>query len=292
MNTIVLLITLIVATQSCAAIEDCKRFASDAEKGLMAGAGNTIKNDEIAYNDKKTTTLVSNLDDLQQKDEEQIISAVAKMQIADLSIESKSEQDRGRDFCSNFLVDFKRGQFEFVKPIVTADNLNDRKLQKYLQKCRNLSLNKTVYWLPHIWRYLQETKTPKDEWEDSGTKVYATHYFKLYRVNFDGNKKNGDELVFSGECDGGHVKIINLEQCKELDEIQVSPTIEYDMIKWIENPLDTNDTPPCDATKLTGSKHGILKYKNKFYLYDISHTDSVFYLHQFKKHSKCVFITR
>lgn len=228
----------------------------------------------------------------QINDRDEIIYAAKKMQLEKTSPGKKyNKKERAdREFCSVFLEDLKSGNdIEFVEPIVTTDDYNDPKLQQYFTKCPKLTPNKTVYWLPHVWRFLQETKTPKDEWEDSGTKSYSTLDFKLYQVDFDGNKKNGKEFVFSGECYGGHIKILDINQCKETDEIQVNATIKYNTIKSIGDETYIDENTPCDVNQLTGSKNGVLKYKDKFYIYDLTDTKTILYLHKYKKSHYCSF---
>jgi uncharacterized protein len=226
------------------------------------------------------------------KDKDIVVSAARKMRLQNMvpgETYSKKELAE-RKFCSAFLKDLQEEKnVEFVEPIVTTDDYNDPKLQKYLGRCPDLKPYETVYWLPHIMRFLEENNIPRSEWEESGSRSYSTRDYKLYQVDSHRNNKKRTTYVFSGECDGGDIKILDLKQCKIFDSIQVNSTIKYYANKWFEDEYRVNENNQCDVNKLTGAKIGALTYKDNFYIYDLSYSNSILYLRKVNKHRLCVF---
>lgn len=228
------------------------------------------------------------------KDKDIVVSAARKMRLAKmLPGESYSKKELAeRKFCSAFLKDLQEEKnVEFVEPIVTTDDYNDPKLQKYLGRCPDLKPYETVYWLPHIMRFLEENNIPRSEWEESGSRSYSTRDYKLYEVDLHRNNKKRTTYVFSGECYGGQVKILDLKRCKILDEIQVNSLIVYSAVQLIGNEYRVNESNQCDVNKLTGAKKGVLTYKDNFYIYDLSYSNSILFMHKFKNRCFCVFET-
>lgn len=152
-----------------------------------------------AFNSTVTAASFVRKPGLQTTEREAIISAAEKMQLEKPYSEEKftKKERTDRSFCTTLLDDLKTGQrVEFIEPIVTTDDYNNQILQRYLTKCPRLKPSKSVYWLPHVWRYLQENKIPKDEWEESGTVTFASYDFRLYHVAFDGKKKDEEFVLF------------------------------------------------------------------------------------------------
>ncbi len=226
------------------------------------------------------------------KDKDIVVSAARKMRLANMvpgETYSKIELAE-RKFCSAFLEDLKEGKnVEFVEPIVTTDDYNDPRLQKYLGRCPDLKPYETVYWLPHIMRFLQENKIPRSEWEESGFRSYSTRDFKLYEVDMHRKNKKRSTYVFSGECYGGQVKLLDLNKCKILDSIQVDSLIDYNAAQSWEDEYRADETNQCDVNKLTGAKKGVLIYKDNLYIYNLSYSNTVLYLHKYNNRSLCVF---
>ena len=318
-KVIMLISVLLLTTHTYAASFDCKKANTKTEKTICSDSDLSSLDEELGSLYVKAITLVSYKDELKQQqrdwvkkvrnactddsgclqreykarlaafnstldapkyvrapesrpnDQDAIISAIQIMQLKQPyphENDKKAKHDESQ-FCSEFIVDLKAGKsVDFVEPIVVTDDYNYPVLQHLITKCPKLKPFKSVYWLPRIWRYLQESKTPKEEWEDSGTVTYASYDFKMYHTAFDG-KNNENEYVFFGN---GVVKTLDLNICKVLEETSIS-----------ESTIDRK------TKQYTGARNGILKYKAKFYIYDLFGELSILYLHGFNKHLYCTY---
>lgn len=174
-----------------------------------------------------------------------------------------------RQFCEALMAALQAGKdVEFVEPIVRTDDYNDPKLQAYLGRCPKLKPIKNVQWLPKVWEMIEEQGIPEEEWEDYGIKYYSSLDFKLYHVDFDGHPANGKEYLFFGGCgyeyeypgalDSRHYGILDLDRCKDVASIQVRETLNY---RTRQPTKDTN---------------GVIKYKNKFHVYELLYPDTTY----------------
>jgi uncharacterized protein len=182
--------------------------------------------------------------------------------------EGDQESLAKKQFCEGLLAALQAGiEVEFVEPIVRTDDYNDPKLQAYLGRCPKLKPLKGVQWQPNVWEMLEEQNYPEEEWEDYGTIYYASLDFKLYHVDFDGNPANGMEYLFYGG--GGYeykhqgattfseYRILKLQDCEDLASEQVNETIN------------------SKTKQFTNNTNGVIKHKNKFYIFELLYPDTV-----------------
>lgn len=171
-----------------------------------------------------------------------------------------------KQFCEGLLSALQAGKdVEFVEPIVRTDDYNDPRLQAYLGRCPKLKLYRTIVYQPQIWEHLEEEKVPIEEREEYGRVFYLTLDFKLYHVNFSSNTINGNELLLYGgggfefkyqESGPVYYSIFYLDSCKSIGSINVSETINY------------------LARQLTRQSNGVIRYKDKIYVYDYMYPNS------------------
>ncbi|MEW5949279.1 MAG: hypothetical protein AB1711_07680 [Thermodesulfobacteriota bacterium] len=192
-------------------------------------------------------------EETQQQTEGEMLARIAEDLRADFIPPHLSRQPYDESFCECFLEDLKaqRG-IEFIRPILQTDNYNDPGLQAYLGKCPSLQLNKTM---PDRVKSL-----PEGERENTGEVWYTNCDFRLYRVDFDNDPKNGEEYLFYGggmynlkrkiTTDLSGYRLVDFNKCKIVGGKQVSDTVDY------------------VTRRPTGSYTGVLKYKGRYYIYD------------------------
>ena len=144
--------------------------------------------------------------------------------------------------------DFLDGKVEFIKPILETHFQDDPRLQKILKKYPGLTLS-----APNI---ESPTRAPSII-----TWYYSYFNYRLYKVNIDNNPKNGDEYVlysggyynkFTDKQDYDAIEIVNIKKKnKESVYLNVSDSVDY------------------KALKHTKQYSGIIKYKGKYYVFDI-----------------------
>ena len=159
----------------------------------------------------------------------------------------QSNQRYGK-FCSKFLSDFRLQQnVEHIEPITRTNNPEDPAFERY-NRCRTFEH-------PGGWAV---------EYFDSIKVDVGDKNFKLFRINLDGNRKNGLEEVIYGERDfdsclngcNASYSMINLKTCTR--DASLSGTIRYDR-----------------TTKelISGQLSGLIRYKRKTYFYSLDQLD-------------------
>jgi hypothetical protein len=174
-----------------------------------------------------------------------------------------------REFCSMFIRDFKfQNKIEHIKPVMETENYDQMVLTPYFNKCSKKEFNKT-YEIRHP-RGMQEIAeieatgkevTDKEMEEAGGIAYRATKNVKLYKIDINNNKKNGDEFVLyaegyqnnvSKQYTYGRYSIVNLDKC----------TIDGEFL--------TNDPYDYYKKKSLDNYNGIILYKGKYFLFDMS----------------------
>ena len=101
-------------------------------------------------------------------------------------------------FCRQFLKDFQaQATIKYVKPIVATNDYNDPALEEYTKKCPKLDMTKRVWYTPKIADSVKSF--PVEEREQFGEVYRGTSNFKLYRVDINNNRSDGEEFVFYQE---------------------------------------------------------------------------------------------
>lgn len=149
-------------------------------------------------------------------------------------------------FCNQMLADFKAGNTELILPILHTHDLNNPELQGYLNLCAEM----TKKYLTELLFY-------------NGLNAWAPYYptlnFQLYHIDYDDNPENGKEYVLfqggytnskvSPDCDT--YNIFKLNTCTHIGSSSVREL--YD----------------SRTKELEDNYTGIIKYKNKYYIYGI-----------------------
>lgn len=163
------------------------------------------------------------------------------------------------DFFKEFILDFKDGKnIEFIEPVLVTDDINDRELREYFG-------NDT--------EFIEELITEAIEGGFSPTIEYRAEYdYKLYHLDFDNNPENGEEYIFyaGGYMDiwGGELQsswdnylMIDLDNNSIVAAVGVAKTIDY------------IDKKPAD------NFNGIIRYKDRYFIYEIKETNYSIVLH-------------
>ncbi|AZO94536.1 hypothetical protein [Halocella sp. SP3-1] len=184
-------------------------------------------------------------------------------------------------FARQFYEDFINGRVEFIKPEYRTDDINDPEFQKYLKK------------YPQF-KFVDFEIIGNEEDFMTHNEKYAHYNFKIYQINFDNNEENGKEDVFysSGyyneDEDYGHsvysilneknnVTIPYHESNASMGGQYVSPEYEgRDKIR-------------------TKDYHGIIKYKDRYYIYEVWDWDTMFIIKFYSwknKKYKCLTVVK
>jgi len=160
------------------------------------------------------------------------------------------------DFFKEFILDFKDGKnIEYIEPILVTDDINNRELREYFG-------NDT--------EFIEEIITFE---ESSPTMKYRSEFnYKLYHIDFDNNSENGKEYLFytggyidiwvgSRQSDSNFYFFLDFEEKKIRDAVIVYNTFDY---------IDK---------KLTNNFNGIIKYKDRYFIYEIKETNYSIVLH-------------
>jgi|WetSurMetagenome_2_1015567.scaffolds.fasta_scaffold00104_38 hypothetical protein len=108
--------------------------------------------------------------------------------------------------CAPMLKDLLAGKnFRAIEPVVRADSEDDPRLAKW----------------KHCEDFTHENLEPMEEYYHLG--LLGEPPYRYYRIELDGNKKNGPEdMIFHGESNRGHgnpgYEWVNLKKCKIMDE--------------------------------------------------------------------------
>jgi hypothetical protein len=175
----------------------------------------------------------------------------------------KSENELNKNnFYKTFYKDFLAKKVDFISQNYKTDNLNDPKLQKYLNKYPKFKFERG------------QVLGNEDDFMVVNKK-YPHYNFKVYQMNFDNNEENGKEDVFYS---GGY-----------WNEEEKYGYSSYDILnkdsKHIINPyIDSKSylggelvEPEYEGKNKKRTKHytGIIKYKNRYYIYEISDGDTI-----------------
>jgi uncharacterized protein len=102
-------------------------------------------------------------------------------------------------FCKRLLSSLKNWKdVTILKPIVTADTINDPILRKHFGKCDPRIFIKSVQIEPRIWNEYNLDSASEEERENFGSASIATKGFLLYRTNIDNDPSNQEELILYG----------------------------------------------------------------------------------------------
>lgn len=168
------------------------------------------------------------------------------------------EMEKGRvaesfeeDFFNDFFDDFINGKnIEYVEPILTTDNINNKKLRQYF-------MNDTGF-IEEVITDVVSSPMPIE---------YRSEYdYKLYHIDFDHNPENGKEYLFYS---GGYLdvwygvkqlyinyyRLLDFEEKKIRDAVSVYKTFDYIEKKPVNN------------------FNGIIKYKGRYFIYDVRNED-------------------
>lgn len=172
----------------------------------------------------------------QAADEEEKIFDIAK----GLHID-KSMTDRGdMTFCSAFLMDVKKHNenVKIIQPILRTDFYNDPNLQSYLKKCPKMEANKLELFEPDGRPLIPS---------------YGKYGFRLYDADLYASPTvRKQNMLFYYEGDGhvgGLFRHLDLKKCEITEDDGVRATID------------------SKTRRLNGNLNGILKYKDRFYIY-------------------------
>jgi len=193
---------------------------------------------------------------------------------------------RNRAFCQSFLHDFlQQKNIEFVEPDARGDRYDDAIWQPYKSRCTNLASEPfDVYQCePRIAQAIDQL--PKGQ-RDSEYRSSCQHYrgtanFKHYLVDINNNPKDGTENVFYFErvegplnvpgaqriVGNGGYSVIDLDRC------------ELKGASRITDPYSYSDKRPLE------NYNGIIKYKGKYYIFDLSDLDRTLRLDGYSTYS-------
>ncbi|MGD9580410.1 MAG: hypothetical protein AB7V50_03495 [Vampirovibrionia bacterium] len=171
---------------------------------------------------------------------------------------------------------FMSNKIKIIKPTLQTNNLNDKKLQPYWEKCSYLKerLNTFVFHdIQQICRTgnLCDTYTikRKDAFAIPENNFYGNFNYKLYDIDIDNNSKNGKQRLFYS---GGFytlnkkntwVKFYFKDQAAPFDQYGIFnlPTCEIFDLLELPKQFDFYTLKP------TGSYTGVFEYKNKYLIY-------------------------
>jgi hypothetical protein len=112
--------------------------------------------------------------------------------------------------CAPMLKDLLAGKtFKAIEPFVRADSEDDLRLAKW-KRCED---------------FTHKNLEPMEEYYHLG--LLGEPPYRYYRIELDGNKKNGPEdMIFHGESNRGHgnpgYEWVNLKKCKIMDEFPIT----------------------------------------------------------------------
>jgi hypothetical protein len=170
----------------------------------------------------------------------------------------KSENELNKNnFYKTFYKDFLAKKVDFISQNYKTDNLNDPKLQKYLNKYPKFKFERG------------QVLGNEDDFMIVNKK-YPHYNFKVYQINFDNNEENGKEDVFySGgywneeEKYGYSSYVILNKNSKNI----INPYINSKSYMGGELVEPEYEGENKERTK---NYTGIIEYKNKYYIYEIS----------------------
>lgn len=171
-------------------------------------------------------------------------------------------QQKVPDLCHGLLESLKKWEgVEIFEPIATADSINDPIFREYLGKCDMQKLIRSVQIEPRIWDANNLDSLTKEEREEYGTVFIMQKGFRLYQANIDNSKDGSNEFLLYGsgtiqegdnESDTSikhsNFVVIEVKNCRELNSAQV-----------------------VDVTNKPNSFVGLLKYKNRTYIFDVDY---------------------
>ena len=171
------------------------------------------------------------------------------------------------ELCWSLFEDMKnKKNIEYILPVDTADKYEKLNLNKFIPNCKNEKYNVNYLYTPTMVEYTKNMTLDKKE--KFGIKATTTSNFKLYKENIDGI--GGDEIVLYAEKtvsedqsinpDGGFT-IISPRTCEKIGGMQTHDPIDYAKNESLNN------------------KNGFLKYRNKFYSFDLWQTKLIPHLY-------------
>ena len=165
--------------------------------------------------------------------------------------------------CKLLIADLQENKnYELVEPIVQTDDYKDPKLQYYLGKCSDLPLQRLVLYEPRLMDFI--LSLPPDEREKYGQVWNADGNFKLYRLSSSNMSNDSNNYIFYAGCWHSIKKnkqvqgmpiysVIYLQKCKELAHVSIF------------------GLPNCADNQQSENFSGVIKYKSKYYIFEVSH---------------------
>ncbi|SJZ67734.1 hypothetical protein [Selenihalanaerobacter shriftii] len=157
-------------------------------------------------------------------------------------------------FAKEFYEDFLKGNVEFVLPDYKTDDIKDPKLQKYLNKYLKFNF------------ILARTKKIEDEYIIFNIKF--PHYnFKVYQIDFDNNKENGKEDVFYSSGYWNEEELSKRAVYDVLNEKEIKNSYQKTKHRIGGEVIEAEYVGK--NKKRTKNYTGIIKYKNRYYIYEV-----------------------
>jgi hypothetical protein len=173
----------------------------------------------------------------------------------------------GKEECETFFRDFgKQKNIDYLQPGITADKLDDSRLQARIKHCPSLELPKNCFWrwahgegiVPKFYRDFSSREGCAEE-------ANGTKNFRIYDVDLDNNASNGTEIIYyEGGLEGhsqyfggvyrryfgGMYKLLDLRSCSVAAYVHVPQVGSHDTTKFHE--------------------HGFVRYNGRIYLFDFT----------------------
>ena len=166
-------------------------------------------------------------------------------------------------FCRQFFEDFQtQKDMVHVQPIIKADRYDDPALAAFMGKCP------TVRWIGALpdddpEGYALNTR-PRGQ---AGNRSVGTAHFRLYKVDINNNRKDGEEYVFYS--DGFVPEPLPGEEPGPVEELD--KTHGQYMIIDFEHCLSLGGMEAGrGGTSVVPVYHGIIRYHGRSYLYDLN----------------------
>ena len=197
-----------------------------------------------------------------------------------LEVSNFEEELNRNNFAENLYRDFSEKNVNIILPKYKTDNLNDPKFQEYLNKYPKFKFERG------------QVVGNEDDFMIVNKK-YPHYNFKVYQINFDNNKENGKEAVFySGgywnkeEKYGYSSYVILNKNSKNI----INPYLNSK--SWMGGRLVAPEYKG-ENKKRTQNYTGIIKYKDKYYIYEISDGDTIITIDFYswnKKYKKVLYL--
>lgn len=159
------------------------------------------------------------------------------------------------EFCRSFCRDFQtQTEMEFVKPVIQTDNFQYPALEEYKKKCPGLELNATVG-------------------DQFGNLHYGIRHFKLYQVDINNQPADGKEYLFYFDTVVTSKEALEALQDPRTRDLQ--ETYGGGTFYWVDfERCEIRGGAPVDQfggfSKGAASYNGIVRYKGKHHIFDLS----------------------